>query len=100
MNSANAVSDLRLLPTRMLKGDSRLASSLLKIYVSLFQPTTVCFKEFYHRWNSLKQLLRVGTRIRIPHFKTLSTLLPQEPGSLGASRAARLPGTGSMEGRA
>jgi hypothetical protein len=48
----------------MLKGDSRLASSHLEIFVSLFQPATIvsnptrnsCFK-------SLKQLLRVGTRI-------------------------------------
>ena len=75
----------------MLKGDSRLASSHCEIYVSLFQPATVvlknfikllhgfnlalpiplvrqcnsCFKEFHQTAASLKQLLRVGIKIRI-----------------------------------
>ena len=64
----------------LLKGDSRLASSHLEIYISLFQPATVvskkfhqidnsCFKEILSNWQfdeiSLKQLLRVGTRIHV-----------------------------------
>ena len=58
----------------MLKGDSRLASSHLEIFVSLFQPATVVSKKFHQTADSLmkfrqfdeislKQLLQVGTRI-------------------------------------
>jgi len=70
----------------MLKGNSRLASSHLEIYVSLFQHATVVSNNFIKLpyfsirilvailqlssiiaicWHFLKQLLRVETRIRI-----------------------------------